>query len=235
MIRDIWKRSMRWTQGWYKMLRYNLPSFQKSHWQEELAKYDWNASCPFGYDWGDPENPNDRWGNYLQLKERLLAQVTPRSTVLEIGSLGGKWTQYVLHARRIICVDINELGFAYIKKKFPQDNITFYLTRGDELTGIADNSVDLIFSFDTLVRVPKSYIARYFKEMSRVLTSGGRIYIHLPCLEKEVSRAKGFTRLTMAEIQKYCAINQFEQVVIDNDIIIHGVIVEAHKASPNPQ
>lgn len=226
---NVWTKAFRSLKALYKTVKYNTPWYQKKHWEEELAKYDWNSKKLFGYDWGDPENSNDRWGNYLEIKKRLLSHVTSDTTVLEIGSLGGKWTQYILHARRIICADINELGFEYIKKKLPHDNIAFYLTRGNELRGIEDSSVDFVFSLDTLVRIPKKFIQRYFTETYRVLKPGGRIMLHLPCMLKPVSRAKGFTRLSLDEIKQYCESAHFEEMVIDQNIIIHGIILEARK------
>lgn len=217
--------------GFLKTIKYNFPWYQKRHWKKELQKYDWNQKKLFGYEWGDPENSNDRWGNYLEIKKRLLFHISPTSTVLEIGSLGGKWTQYMVHARKVICVDVNALGFAYIKKKLPYGNISFYLTRGDELEGIANNTVDVLFSVDTLVRVPKKFIKRYFMEANRVLKPGGRVLLHLPCTQKPVSRAKGFTRLSLKEIEQYCAESLFEDMNIDENIIIHGIILEARKSA----
>ena len=222
-------RFFRFAKGLYKTIKYNFPWYQKSHWKNELAQYDWNSAKLFGYDWGDPEDSNDRWGNYLEIKKKLLRNIRPTATVLEIGSLGGKWTQYILHARHIICVDINELGFEYIKKKLPHENITFYLTGGDELHGVEDGTVDFVFSLDTLVRVPKTFTKRYFGEIYRVLKPGGKMLLHLPCTQKLVSRAKGFTRLSLEQIEQYCKEYNFKDIVIDKEIIIHGIILEAHK------
>lgn len=229
MKEDVLMRFSRSIKGLYKTCKYNLTAYQKWHWKNELAKYNWNSAKLFGYDWGDPENANDRWGNYLEIKNRMLSHITPTTCVLEIGSLGGKWTQYLLHARQIICADINELGFEYIKKKLPCDNTKFYLTKGDELHGIDDGTVDFVFSLDTLVRVPKKFIRRYFAEAYRVLKPGGIIFLHLPCTQKPVSRAKGFTRLSLKEIERYCQESNFENMVIDKNIIIHGIILQACK------
>lgn len=213
----------------HKACLYNNLPFQRSHWKEELARYDWNLERLYGYEWGDPEDPNDRWGNYLEVKNRILSILNPEKTILEIGSLGGKWIQYFLKAKNIVCVDINELGFEYIRKKLPYDKITFYLTKGDELKGIKDNSVDIVFSMDTLVRCPKRIIYSYIKEAWRVLSSCGQIFLHLPCKEIKGSGDKAFVGLTLKEIINCCKKNAFEIIRIDKEIIKHGVILQAAK------
>lgn len=213
----------------YKARLYNNLPFQRSHWKEELAKYDWNLNRLYGYEWGDPEDPNDRWGNYLEVKNRILSLLNPEKTILEIGSLGGKWTQYFLEAKNIICVDINELGFEYIRKKLPCDKISFYLTKGDELRGIENSSMDIVFSMDTLVRSPKKIIYSYIKEAGRVLRPYGQIFLHLPCKEIKGSRDKAFVGLTLKEIINCCKKNAFEIIRIDKELIKHEVILQAAK------
>lgn len=90
-------------------------------------------------------------GNYRKIKV----------DILDLGCVGGKWTQYMLKAHRIFCVDLCDKFFNYIRKNLPCDNIKFYKTRGNELWGIEDNSIDFIFSMDALVRVKKKYIRAY--------------------------------------------------------------------------
>ena len=219
-VQDEWRGAVR-------SFRYNAPSFQKHHWGEELQRYDWDGSRLYGYDWGDPERADDRLGNYRALRDQLLGFVTPESVVLEIGSLGGKWTQYVRHARQVICVDVTDVGFAYIRKKLPSENISFYLTEGDELRGIASGTVDVLFSMDTLVRVPRSYIARYIAESARVVKAGGHLLMHLPCSDVAFCRQKGFTRLSRRRIERLFAAQTFRSVTIDANLLAHGVVVHA--------
>ncbi|MBI4308992.1 MAG: class I SAM-dependent methyltransferase [Candidatus Omnitrophica bacterium] len=226
----VWQRIKGHLHARWRSLRENNVFSQKQHWQEELAKYDWTSDKLFGYAWGDPESPKSHLGNYLEIKNRLVGQLTPGMVVVEIGSLGGKWTQYLLPAQEIVCVDINDLGFDYIRRKLPHPHIRFYLTKGDELRGIADGAVDLIFSMDSLVRVPKKFLANYFKEFYRVLKPSGKIFIHLPCLSQAESRRRVFVDLTLAEIEHLCRVNRFHGISIDQNVLTHGVMVEAVKA-----
>ncbi len=228
---NIFAAVLRKGEGIFKRWRSNQVWFQRRHWKDALARYDWNTERLYGNEWGDPENSQDRLGDYQQVKQRLMALVNTNTVVLEIGSLAGKWVQFLVHAKKIICVDINDLGFKYIRQKLPHAPVEFYLTRGDELRGIAGNSVDLVFSMDTLVRVPKGAVRRYFKEIRRVLKPSGRVFIHLPCTDKADSRRRAFVPLTMKEILQYCSENEWRDVRVDKDVIHHGIIVEALNSS----
>ena len=207
----------------------NNINFQRSHWEDQLKQYDWDDQKLYGYDWGDPENDQDPLGNYAAIKSRVTNLLTPEKTILEIGSLGGKWTQYFLKAKEVICVDLNEVGFKYIEQKMPSDRLRFYLTKGDELRGINGNSVDIVFSMDSLVRTPRKYLFRYFKEIHRVLKPSGRMMIHLPFIEKEGSASRGFINLTAEEIRRWCRKAKLKIVDIDKKTIEHGIILEATK------
>ena len=179
--------------------------------------------------WGNPEDAQDRWGNYLNVKKRLMRFAKPDLVLLEIGSLAGKWTQHLLEAKEIICVDINELGFDYIKQKLPITNVSFYLSEGDELRGVDDESVDVVFSMDTFVRVSKKCIESYFKESARVCKSGGRIFFHLGSVDNDVCIRKNFILFSDEEIDDLCDSNGFSSLEVDRETLIHGVILEAVK------
>lgn len=210
-------------------LHYNNFTFQKIFWRGELSRYDWDKKEIYGNEWGDPDNANHRFGNYVAVKNRLISLARPESTILEIGSYSGKWVQYLLSAREIICADIDDLGFLYIRQKFPQEHIRFYLTKGNELKGIKDDSVDLVFSMDTFVRVSKKHILDYLKESYRVLKNQGRIFFHLPCVEKVMCHDRAFTDLSLKEINKMVHSLPFKDISIDHNTLNHGVIVEAVK------
>ena len=56
-----------------------------------------------------------------------------------------------------------------------QSNIAFYRTKEYELSGITGDSIDFIFSIDTLMRIEENYYEMYFKEFSRVFNVGGKL------------------------------------------------------------
>ena len=211
-----------------RMLRRH--SFQKEHWREHLENYNQEETgLPYGYEWGNLDDPQDRFGNYQTVKQLLMDEINPDYTVLEIGALGGKWTQFILHAKKVIAVDINDYFKDYLIKRFPeQENLEFYVSRGNELKGIVDNSVDFVFSMDTFTRVKEKYIWDYFKEISRVLGNNGTAVLHLPNNDLPVSLSRGFTPLNTKKIQKYAG-KYFRNFIIDSETLAHGSLLIAKK------
>jgi ubiquinone/menaquinone biosynthesis C-methylase UbiE len=77
---------------------------------------------------------------------------------------------------------VYEESFEFIKNIIATDNekeIEYYLTSGNELRGVESESVDFIFSRDSLVRMPYEDYRLYACEFDRVLKKGGKFFIHL--------------------------------------------------------
>lgn len=216
---------------WCNHPKLNTLKFGKKRWKDDILKYDWHKSRLYGYGWGNPDQAETRenderiLGNYLKIKDDYLTPMINSCTVLEIGSGGGKWTQYMLKAHHIICVELSNVFFDYIKSHLPCDNISFYKTSGNELFGIEDHSVDFIFSMDTFPRIPKKLIFDYFKEFARVLKPDGKICLHLPCNDIPDSVERKFVDLSRDEIKDLCIKNGFENFDIDDQTINHGIIL----------
>lgn len=205
--------------------------YQKIIWQQDLRDKAKNLITEFyGYGWGDPEKSDNPLGNYRKIKnELLLPRITDSAVVMEIGFLGGKWTQYLIKAKKIILVDLDEFCFKWLRPKLKHNDVTFYKTKGNEVAGIEKGSIDFIFSVDTFVRVPKKAIFNYFKDFAKVLRPGGRLLIHLPCREIPGSAQRHFVDLSFDEIKKMCVLNGLGNYKIHSDLLIHGVILEAVK------
>lgn len=214
-----------------KAYEYNTVYFQKKFWREKLLEYSKKNTEIYGYEWGNPDDAETKdsagnvLGNYRKIKDKYLLPFIKNKTVLELGCGGGKWVQFMLLADEIICVDLNEIFFDYIKEKIHSDKLTFYMTAGYELLNIKDKSVDLIFSMDTLVRVSRDNIKSYFKEFARVLKPSGKICLHLPCSDIKSSFDWHFTDLSLDEIKQLCKDSGFMNYQIDKDTIKHGVIL----------
>lgn len=212
--------------------KHNSTKNQKPKWENYLIEYDkenMNSEL-FGYDWGDVNDKKSRLGNLLHIKNTLQKKIHSHSTVLEIGTLGGRWTRCMLHAKKIICVDINEYFIDYIKSNFPKEALrkfSFYVSSGNDLNGVKDCSCDLVFSMDSLVRVEKKF-NNYFKEMYRVLKDNGEVIIHLPNIDVKGSKDRNFTRLNTKEI-KNIGNNYFKEYYIDYDTINHGILLFGKK------
>jgi len=179
----------------------------------------------YGYSWGDPNREDDPLGNYLKIKNEFITPNINNNVVLEIGSLDGKWTQFCLEAKEIICVDLHEGGFSRLLERWPDAPIKTYLTEGDELKGIEDNSVDFVFSLDSLMRADKGIILSYMEETQRVLNETGKMCIHLPCDNQVGSVKRGFTSLTLEEIDDYCRLVDIKNYSLDFSTTNHGIFL----------
>ncbi|MCD4668649.1 MAG: class I SAM-dependent methyltransferase [Sulfurimonas sp.] len=213
-----------------KVIDFNTLEAQKKFWANQLKSYiEQNQDLDkeeYGYSWGDPENQNDTLGNYLSINNKLQSKINSQTTILELGTLGGKWTKYMLNAKKIICVDINDVFIKAINHRYSThlDKFEFYISDGDELSGIKSNSVDLVFCIDTLVRVEKNAIFNYLKEISRVLSEKGEAIIHLPNSDIEDCRNRDFIDLNTREINEQAA-KYFSSFEINFTTIVHGILL----------
>lgn len=209
----------------------NNTAWNRYHWRKYLRKERQNSpKGVVGYDWGDPEAANDYLGNYKRVCSLLQESLVPAMHVVEIGSYGGKWTQYMEKAGQVTCVDLFEDSFDFLKERIgPKINLRFYKTRGDELAGIATESVDLVFSMDTFVRIPTDSIQKYFFEMFRILKKDGKVLVHLPCNDIPFCRRKAFTNISTAWIRRGVEKAGFRQYLLEEGWLKHGVLLSATK------
>lgn len=105
---------------------------------------------------------------YNELNE-FVVDNSHKKNVLEIGCHLGRWTRNLIVVNSIIGVDLYDKSGDYIKKEFSHLNFEFYRTEGDELNGIKDESVDFVFSIDSLTRASLEVIKSYLSEIFRVL------------------------------------------------------------------
>lgn len=141
----------------------------------------WNETYPWkqaGDEW------SSNWGSaeaqwYGSLYPRF-HRYLPAKNILEIGPGHGRWTQFLLHnCSHLDLVDLSTTCINACKKRFQAcSNINFHVNDGTSLSMIADHSIDLVFSFDSLVHAEDDVIEGYLKEISKKLTSNGVGIIH---------------------------------------------------------
>lgn len=122
-------------------------------------------------------------GSRYQWAATLLPRIQsylPTGTILEIACGRGRWGQYLKEeCDQLILQDIAENCVAYCKDRFRDDTHISYLTgSGCDLPGVADNSVDFVFSFDSLVHADLEVMQGYMRELGRILTPGGHAFLH---------------------------------------------------------
>ncbi|MBW2992379.1 class I SAM-dependent methyltransferase [Candidatus Woesearchaeota archaeon] len=146
----------------------------------ELNKKVWEK-----YNWS---NLGDEWssvwgGNqylwYGTIFPRILKFV-PTENILEIAPGFGRCTQYLKDlCKKLVIVDLCENCINHCKKRFSKSsNIEYHQNDGKTLRFIQDNSINFIFSWDSLVHADLKIIKVYLLEFSRVLKPKGFGFIH---------------------------------------------------------
>ncbi len=150
-----------------------------------MATIDENLNKWSTYDW--PQN-GDEWSASWGGTEYLWALTIypriqtflPTKTILEIAPGYGRCTQY-LHrfCKKLIIVDLTKECIETCKKRFKKTpNIRYFVNNGKSLDMIPDNSIDFVFSWDSLVHAEKDVLETYLKEISMKLTPNGVGFIH---------------------------------------------------------
>jgi SAM-dependent methyltransferase len=166
---------------------------------------------------------------YKVVDRYIRPYVEPSSTVLEIGAGGGRWTRYLLAARRIICVDLNPEFFEVLRTTFPGARLEFYQPRDCELDGIADGSVDFVFTFGTFVHIEPKGIAQYLSDIRRVLRPGGIAVVHYA--EKAKAAARNNPTFSNMTAEKIVAMAPMPIIIHDTDLLKHSNIAVFKKSA----
>ena len=202
-----------------------------------MPSLDWNrkwGAMISGFAPGaDEEHFGDRWGHpdsftpLLEVRRRFIEPYfAPGSTVLEIGSGGGRWTQFFQNAGRLIVVEFNPESFDYLRRRFPDLRFTPYQTSGYEMDGVEAESVDLVFTFDVFVHLEPAGIRAYLSEIERVLKPGGVAVVHYGDIRKEVARENpGFSRMTRSLMEELIAATRLRVLKHDEEIMFHSNLV----------
>jgi (2Fe-2S) ferredoxin/SAM-dependent methyltransferase len=108
--------------------------------------------------------------------------LSPQTSVLDIGCGIGRMDEFVApHVRRLTGIDVS---VEMVKKATTRlghlRNVSFVEGDGFTLTGIADASVDLVFSHIVFQHMPRRVVNSYFGEVWRVLRRGGDFVFQMP-------------------------------------------------------
>ncbi len=142
-----------------------------------------NRSIWDGYDWsrgGEEWTPSPEWKRSLTA---LLEERAPKGgAILEIGPGAGRWTEALQKlAGSLTVVDVSRGSIEACRARLAGcENVRYLVNDGRTLTGVGDDSVDFIWSFDTFVHVSPEDTAAYAGEFRRVLRRGGRGLVHHP-------------------------------------------------------
>jgi ubiquinone/menaquinone biosynthesis C-methylase UbiE len=102
---------------------------------------------------------------------------------LEIGCGVGRLTGPMAgYFQKVHAIDVSEGMIDYARKHVPQENVSFHVVDGNRIP-LPDTSVTAVFSTHVFQHLDSIDDATsYFREISRVLRTGGSMMIHLPIL-----------------------------------------------------
>jgi SAM-dependent methyltransferase len=134
--------------------------------------WDWSAE-------GDEWTVSEEWKKSI-VRSVLQRQIPERSSILEIGPGGGRWTEYLLErAGEYVGIDISSSCVIHCQGRFGSDRrARFVVGSGRDLAAVADLSIDAIWSFDAFVHINREEVEGYAREFVRVLRPGGVAVIH---------------------------------------------------------
>jgi len=141
----------------------------------------WNQQ----YNWKDAGDEWSQWwgGPERQWKFSILPRIKrflPVGSILEIAPGYGRWTTHLKDlCDSLTVVDLSPNCIEYCQNRFKETpHIQYYVNEGKNLEMIDDNSIDFIFSFDSLVHVEEDVIEAYLNQLGRKLTRNGVGFIH---------------------------------------------------------
>lgn len=141
-----------------------------------------NRSSWTGWDWshaGEEWTPSEEWKQSL-VDDVLCRWIRPGLAALEIGPGGGRWSETLAsRSSRLVLVDVSEVPLERCRERLRgATHVEYVLTPGTELEGVADQSIDAVWSFDVFVHIAPRDQAAYLAEIARVLGGGGVAVIH---------------------------------------------------------
>jgi SAM-dependent methyltransferase len=151
-----------------------------------MPDIEWNQST-----WSSAAHWNDggeewsrHWGSTAALWSWVIAprirQLLPARRVVEIAPGYGRCTDLLrAGCETLVGIDLNEACVEACRSRFAEDSrLEFRSNDGSSLPGVRDQSIDLVFSFDSLVHVDRPALRSYLHEISRVLAPGGSAFLH---------------------------------------------------------
>lgn len=151
-----------------------MPSIQHNitTWNE---KYDWSQE---GHEWSEAfGNAEIQWMLFIYPR---IKNYIKKGLLLEIATGCGRWTDFLIkHFDEYKGVDLSQKLVNFCKEKYKNNpNMEFYNNDGKSLDFAEDNSVDFIFSFDSLVHADKDAMGSYITAISAKLKNDCYAVIH---------------------------------------------------------
>jgi len=139
------------------------------------SKFPWSKG---GDEWSEPWGSSEAlwWSTLYPRIQRFL----PVDSLLEIAPGFGRWTHYLRrYCHRLHGVDLTPRCIDACRERFAGDDaVSFEVNDGRTLPSVPSESVDFVFSFDSLVHAELEVLADYLGEILRVLRPTGVAFLH---------------------------------------------------------
>ena len=193
--------------GIIKIFSKNKKSFYDT-WKREIAndlktKTNWRSSRKEYLEWID----------FITFQKIFSLLSKSNNTILEIGSYDGCFIEYYQDFNKIILSDITEYSNLYPNNP----NFDFVLLNGNDLSNIKKNSVDVVFSIDTFVRLDKMTIKTYILDLIRIVKPGGYMILHIPNIFHLESMRWGFTKVSKSFYRKLLS-NYCDEIIFNDEL-----------------
>ncbi len=194
-------------------------------WGNEIAAWESHGQPGhYGDHWGDPEKEQ----NLRAIVARFITPfIQPGHTALEIGSGGGRWTQYLLAFSRLYSVELNVQSFHYLLQRFgARPNLSFCNTNGTDFPGIPAQSIDYVFSYDVFVHLEPELIFSYLTNLRALLKPTSNVFIHYADQTKPgVNGIYGFAATDSPTMRELVSRAGYEVLEEDTTSLWHSNIV----------
>ena len=153
------------------------------------------------------------WIDFLTFQKIFSLLSKSNNTILEIGSYDGYFIEYYQDFNKIILSDITEYSNLYPNNP----NFDFVLLNGHNLSNIKKNSVDVVFSIDTFVRLDKMIIKTYILDLIRIVKPGGYMILHIPNIFHATAILYGYTSVTKFFFRKLLS-NYCDEIIFNDEL-----------------
>ncbi len=101
--------------------------------------------------------------------------ITSQDSVIELGIGGGRTAEILLkYCKKLLCCDISSEMINATRDRLMGKPIDFYKIENGNLSGIAKNSADVFFSYDSMVHIEPRDIYNYLVQIPTLMKQDGK-------------------------------------------------------------
>lgn len=181
--------SLRWSRAHEAIFRHGSPAL-RNRLAKMVARSSWHYVAPpegsvFGI--SEFEQRLDGYREHARQfsARKLLPLIHRDDRVLEFGcGIGVFGSSVAAHCRSYLGVDVSRGAIAAATHwSRDQENMSFLVNNGFDLDGVASDSVDFMYSHQTIQHLDKIHAYGFLLEFFRILVPGGTAWLHVPTLD----------------------------------------------------